>query len=646
MGWPLLVVEGVEADDVIATLAKEATLAGIRTVVSTGDKDLAQLVDPHVTLINTMSNETLDEAAVKAKFGVAPEQIVDYLALVGDSVDNIPGVEKVGPKTAAKWIAQYGSLEGVLAHADEITGVVGDNLRQARDWLGKARELVTVKHDVALPFKVADLAPRERDRERLAALFQRFGFKSWLRDVQGNGDSPAATPAPSAPSASAVAPADVPRRYETLLTEADLARWIAAARRGRDRVVRHRDHLARPVRGPARRRLVLDRARRGRVPRHRPRVSRRAGPARRRSCARPPQALARGRGEEEARSEHQVRRARAREPRREARRNRARHAAPVLRPREQRAARHGLARRALPRPEDDHLRRGHRQGRAADRLRAGGRRARDRVLGRGCRRHAAAASHAVPEGGRRREAQARLRDDRDAGARSAVPDGARRRADRRRGARAPEPRARPEDARARAEGLHRGRAVVQPQLAEADRRDLLRAPEAPGDQEDAERRAVDRRGRAREARARLSAAEDAARVPVGVQAQVDLHRQAAADGEPADRPRAHQLRPGDGGDRPAGVERSQPPEHPGAHARGAPDPRGLHRAAAACDRVGRLLADRAAHHGAPLGGQGPARRLRARRGHPPRDRGRDLRPQSAGGDRPRSAATRRRSTSA
>ena len=221
MGWPLLVVEGVEADDVIATLAKEAERAGIRTVVSTGDKDLAQLVDPHVTLINTMSNETLDVPGVKAKFGVTPEQIVDYLSLVGDSVDNIPGVEKVGPKTAAKWIAQYGSLEGVLAHADEITGVVGENLRKARDWLATARELVTVKHDVALPFKVADLAPRERDRAALAALFQRFGFKSWLKEVQGDGDPPpAAAPAP------AVAVADVPRHYETLLTEADVARWL------------------------------------------------------------------------------------------------------------------------------------------------------------------------------------------------------------------------------------------------------------------------------------------------------------------------------------------------------------------------------------------------------------------------------------
>jgi DNA polymerase-1 len=221
MGWPLLVVDGVEADDVIGALARQAESQGIRTVVSTGDKDLAQLVDPSVTLINTMSNETLDVEGVKAKFGVVPERIVDYLALVGDTVDNIPGVEKVGPKTAAKWLAQYGSLEGVLAHADEIPGVVGENLRKVRDWLPKARELVTVKTDLELPFKVADLAPRERDREKLRALFQRFGFKGWLKEVEGSGD-PAPAPAP----APVVAPADVPRRYETLFTEQDVARWL------------------------------------------------------------------------------------------------------------------------------------------------------------------------------------------------------------------------------------------------------------------------------------------------------------------------------------------------------------------------------------------------------------------------------------
>src|SRR5262245_57585267 len=222
LGWPLLVIDGVEADDVIGTLARQAAAEGIRTIVSTGDKDLAQLVDPQVTLINTMSNETLDVAGVTAKFGVAPEKIVDYLALVGDSIDNVPGVDKVGPKTAAKWIAQYGSLEGVLAHADEGPGVVGENLRKVRDWLGKARELVTVKRDVTLPFKVADLAPRERDRQQLAALFQRFGFKSWLKEVQEEPERPA----PAVPAVPAIVPVDVPRRYETLSTETELARWL------------------------------------------------------------------------------------------------------------------------------------------------------------------------------------------------------------------------------------------------------------------------------------------------------------------------------------------------------------------------------------------------------------------------------------
>ena len=207
-----------------------------------------------------MSNEKLDVPGVKAKFGVPPEQIVDYLALIGDAVDNIPGVDKVGPKTAAKWIAQYGSLEGVLAHADEITGVVGENLRKARDWLPKARELVTVKRDVALPFKVADLAPRERDREALAALFQRFGFKSWLRDVQGDGDPPAAVapaPAPASRGGGRAAP---------LRDAADRSRPRAVARADRaggGRLRRHRDDLARSVRGGAGRRLVRRRAGRG-----------------------------------------------------------------------------------------------------------------------------------------------------------------------------------------------------------------------------------------------------------------------------------------------------------------------------------------------------------------------------------------------
>src|SRR6185312_9139444 len=156
----LLEVPGVEADDVIGTLACEATRLGIRTVISSGDKDLTQLVDPHVTMVNTMSNETFDEERVLAKFGVKPAQIADYLSLIGDSIDNIPGVEKVGPKTAVKWLAQYGSLENLLAHADEVTGTVGENLRKARDWLPQARRLVTVKRDLELPSKVEELTHR------------------------------------------------------------------------------------------------------------------------------------------------------------------------------------------------------------------------------------------------------------------------------------------------------------------------------------------------------------------------------------------------------------------------------------------------------------------------------------------------------
>ena len=140
LGWPVIEIEGIEADDVIGTLARYAAQHGLRTVISTGDKDLAQLVDEHTTLVNTMSGETLDVPGVEAKFGVPPTRIVDYLTLVGDSVDNVPGVEKVGPKTAAKWLQAYGSLDAVVERAGEIGGVVGDNLRKALPWLPTARD--------------------------------------------------------------------------------------------------------------------------------------------------------------------------------------------------------------------------------------------------------------------------------------------------------------------------------------------------------------------------------------------------------------------------------------------------------------------------------------------------------------------------
>jgi DNA polymerase-1 len=220
LGWPLLMIEGVEADDVIGTLARAAAQAGMRTVVSTGDKDLAQLVNDHVTLVNTMSNETLDPAAVTAKFGVPPERIVDYLTLIGDSVDNVPGVEKVGPKTAAKWLQQYGSLDALVAHAEDIPGVAGQNLRKALDWLPQARALLTVKCDVPLPLAPAGLTPGPEDAERLAALYERLEFKAWLRELQE-----ARRDAPDEPSRAAEpAPA---RHYETILDEAGLERWLA-----------------------------------------------------------------------------------------------------------------------------------------------------------------------------------------------------------------------------------------------------------------------------------------------------------------------------------------------------------------------------------------------------------------------------------
>ena len=177
LGWPCIVVEGMEADDIIGTLSKHATARGVETVIGTGDKDLAQLVDESVVLVNTMSNETLDIQGVKNKFGVPPDRIVDYLALMGDTVDNIPGVEKVGPKTAAKWIAEYGSLDGVVANAANIKGVVGENLRKALDWLPTGRVLVTVKCDVPLAFDFDTIDHKKPDIEKLDKLYEHFGFK-------------------------------------------------------------------------------------------------------------------------------------------------------------------------------------------------------------------------------------------------------------------------------------------------------------------------------------------------------------------------------------------------------------------------------------------------------------------------------------
>ncbi|MFO1306413.1 MAG: DNA polymerase I [Burkholderiales bacterium] len=247
-GWPLLMVPGVEADDVIGTLAREAEAAGIETIISSSDKDLTQLVNPRVRMMNTMSNETYDEAGVLAKFDVRPDQVLDLLTLTGDAIDNVPGVAKVGPKTAAKWLAQYGTLDNVMAHAEEIGGVVGNNLREALAWLPQGKKLLTVRTDCELPVKVHDLVIGAADEAAVRALYERFEFKQWLKDMGGTGGK-GGEPADAAgeiakraandaagrrwdavsdrtPIAAPPPPAEIVR--ETVLDEPALARWLAA----------------------------------------------------------------------------------------------------------------------------------------------------------------------------------------------------------------------------------------------------------------------------------------------------------------------------------------------------------------------------------------------------------------------------------
>jgi DNA polymerase-1 len=254
LGWPLLMIEGIEADDVIATLACDASRRGMDTVISTGDKDLAQLVDEHVVLVNTMASreggpvERLDREGVKARFGVPPERIVDWLTLVGDAVDNVPGVDKVGPKTAVKWLEQYGSLDAIVEHAGTIGGVVGENLRKALDWLPVARKLVTVKTDCDLSPHVesidASLDLADEDPVALRALFERCEFRSWLRELDaqaGSAGGSAGGTAPhdalheaptdasqgAAPAPGGAAPSERELAYETVLDDEALGRWIA-----------------------------------------------------------------------------------------------------------------------------------------------------------------------------------------------------------------------------------------------------------------------------------------------------------------------------------------------------------------------------------------------------------------------------------
>jgi len=237
-GLPLLRVAGVEADDVIGTLACRAAQAGQSVLISTGDKDMAQLVNDSITLINTMNDSRLDRAGVKTKFDVYPEQIIDYLALIGDSSDNIPGIDKVGPKTGAKLLQQFGSLDGLVAHVAEIPGKVGENLRAGLATLELSRRLATIRTDLELPLSLEELTPGAPDLAALRELYTRYELRALLRQLEGgDAGTPAAAANRSAPPGAAPPAPDltppaaaIERRYETVTSWEQLERWLAALR--------------------------------------------------------------------------------------------------------------------------------------------------------------------------------------------------------------------------------------------------------------------------------------------------------------------------------------------------------------------------------------------------------------------------------
>lgn len=245
LGLPLLIIDDVEADDVIGTLATQASEQGLKTYISSGDKDLAQLVDDHIRLVNTMNNTVLDRDGVIEKYGVPPSSIIDYLALMGDSSDNIPGIPKVGPKTAAKWLTEHGSLQKIVEHADDIKGKVGESLRSNLELLYLSKELVTLKLDVDLEFKPHELVQAEPDKEVLREAYSHWQFRSWLSELDQTENSNneqrsvAAKPKPNTvkPEETTDAPAPTHKpilkikttdkqEYEIILTSNALDRWL------------------------------------------------------------------------------------------------------------------------------------------------------------------------------------------------------------------------------------------------------------------------------------------------------------------------------------------------------------------------------------------------------------------------------------
>ena len=228
MGLPLIMESGVEADDVLGALAQHAAAQGFKVIISTGDKDMAQLVTDQIILENTMSNTRMDRQGVIDKFGVTPEQIIDYLALMGDTSDNIPGVPKVGPKTAAKWLEQYQTLDNLMANADKITGKIGENLRASLDQLPLAKQLTTIKCDLNLPYGMEDLKKQAINKAELTDILNQLGFSSWVKTL----DNPVTPTLSQAPTVTAdhiaeAKPVASTGNYETILTQAQFEHWLA-----------------------------------------------------------------------------------------------------------------------------------------------------------------------------------------------------------------------------------------------------------------------------------------------------------------------------------------------------------------------------------------------------------------------------------
>jgi 5'-3' exonuclease len=651
MGWPIVTIDGVEADDVIGTLVRIAETRGMDSVISTGDKDLTQLVNEHVLWVNTMSGDKLDPAGVKGKFGVPPELIVDYLALMGDAVDNVPGVDKVGPKTACKLIEQYGSLEGVIAHKDEIKGVVGENLRRVADWLPTGRRLLTVKTDVELSFDLESLRDKGADTKKLVELFGRFGFRTLRDSLINKEDAPeggAARPEPPPPSEKGrnfallnfnvdqvadITPFVDTRKYETVLDDAALDRWIAKLEAAPiatlDTETTSLDPMAADLVGIS--------------------VSAAPGegayiPLTHRYAGAPPQLATPHVIEKMRRWLEDPKKLKVGQNAKYDRhvfanqgvdvqgvvhdtllqsyvlQSHQRHDMDALATRFlgatgllQYADVAGKGAAMIPFDQVDIERATAYSAEDADvTLQLHGalfpRVAKDEKLNRiysAIEIPVAGVLLTMERNGVLIDTQMLVRQGTEIGQKML-------------------------ELEKRAHEAAGG--PVQPGVAETALRHPLRAPQAEGGEEDPFGLALGGRGSAGEAGRGPSALQDPPRAPGPVEAEEHLHRQAAEDGPPEDRARSHELRAGGGGHGPALVERAEPAEHPGAHRRGSPHPRGVRGARRLEDRLRRLFADRAAHHGAPFGRQEPARRFLPGRGRAPPHRGGSVRYAARPGD--------------